>query len=213
MANQQLIDGASQRIRTGLELAPELFAQIAGALFGVFSGFKLLLGAFIVDVKSLSSPAGRRQIFYGRQGPKPVTFEGSDEVAGIKAQAHATYAQAKQTVSNAVSRPSETVTQAKATVYGKASQTKAKAAQGLEGSKLDPETLPSLKTTQAKLPGSAPLGPGSVIPAKSVKPSTNEKLVPGELDSELRKAPTQHVNVSQKSKASYISKTNGRFSR
>lgn len=76
MANQQLIDGASQRIRTGLELAPELFAQIAGALFGVFSGFKLLLGAFIVDVKSLTSPAGRRQIFYGRQGPKPVTFEG-----------------------------------------------------------------------------------------------------------------------------------------
>ena len=76
MANQQVIDRASQRARAGLEVAPEFFAQIAGALFGILSGIKLLLGAFIADVKSLSSTTGRRQIFYGRQGPKPVTFEG-----------------------------------------------------------------------------------------------------------------------------------------
>ena len=77
MANQQVIDRASQRVKTGLEVAPGFFAQIAGALFGVLGGFKLLLGALVADVKKLSSPSGRQQLYYGRQGPKPVIFEGS----------------------------------------------------------------------------------------------------------------------------------------
>ena len=77
MANQQVVDKASHKLKVGLDSAPEFFAQLAGALFGVLSGFSLLLGALLADIKSLTSPAGRRQVYYGRRGPKPVTFEGA----------------------------------------------------------------------------------------------------------------------------------------
>ena len=77
MASQQTIDKATYKLKLGLDSAPEFLAQLAGALFGVLSGFSLLFGALLADVKSLTSPAGRRQVFYGRRGPKPVTFEGA----------------------------------------------------------------------------------------------------------------------------------------
>ena len=90
---------------------------------------------------------------------------GTDNISSIQAQAKSTFIQAKQTVSDAMSDPSETIAQAKATVYGKGSQTKSKANQVLEGNSINPKTLPGL-STQAGMPGSIPLGPGSVIPNK-----------------------------------------------
>ncbi len=88
MADQRAINKAGHRFRTGLELAPEFFAQIAGALFGVLSGFGLLLGAFVADIKSLQSTAGRRQIVYGRQGHKPVAFEGRLQLVNSLQSSH-----------------------------------------------------------------------------------------------------------------------------
>lgn len=89
-------------------------------------------------------------------------------MSGIQAQAKAAFASAKQTVSDAVSRPSQTAAQAKSAIYTKTSQTKTKAGQVLEDNKINPETLPSLKTTQTKQTSSAALGPGSVIPTKVI---------------------------------------------
>ena len=65
-----------------------------------------------------------------------------------------------------MTRSSETAAQTKSTVYGKASQTKSKAGQALEGANINPETLPGLKTTQPKPAGSTSVGFGTAIPTK-----------------------------------------------